>query len=278
VSVSTDGPRGTGVPSATGEADDHPGRETGRLYAGTSGFAFPGWVPRFYAPGSPNRRFLAEYAARLPAVELHNTFYRRPDAATVEGWIRDTPQDFRFCPKAQRGAAFRAWHGDADQAGEALRWLGSALSVFGPRLGSVLLSAPSRLQRDDAALARVLDARPDGLPLALELPHPSWAADEVHALLREHDVALVAADHDGADEPDLRRIGPFLYLRLRRAGYADGELTRWAERLVPFLADGLDAYVFFRHDDDGRSALLAEALSTRAWDLLADLREAGGHA
>jgi uncharacterized protein YecE (DUF72 family) len=272
------GPGGRASGSAAGPDEGQPGREPGHLYAGTSGFAFPGWAPRFYAPGSPNRRLLAEYAARLPAVELHNTFYRRPDAATIEGWLRDSPPSFRFCPKAQRGAAFRAWHGDADQVAESLRWLNSALSVFGPRLGAVLLSAPSRVQRDDAALARLLEARPDGLPLALELPHPSWAADEVHALLRDHDVALVAADHDGPDEPDLRRIGPFLYLRLRRTSYDDDGIARWAERLVPFLADGVDAYAFFRHDADGRSALDAEALSSRARHLLADLREAGGHA
>jgi uncharacterized protein YecE (DUF72 family) len=209
-------------------------------------------------------------------VELHTTFYRRPQAATVEGWLRDSPPSFRFCPKAQRGAAFRAWQGDAEQAAEALRWLDSALSVFGSRLGTVLLSAPARRQRDDAALARLLEARPEGLPLALELPHPSWAADEVHALLRAHDVVLVAVDRDGADEPDLRRIGPFLYLRLRRARYEDGDLDRWAERLLPFLADGLDVYALFRHDEDGRSALQAEALSSRARHLMTAYRETGG--
>ena len=37
----------------------------------------------------------------------------------------------------------------------------------------------------------------------------------------------------------------------------DAGLERWAERLVPFLEAGDDAYVFFRHDAVGRAAELA---------------------
>jgi uncharacterized protein YecE (DUF72 family) len=242
---------------------------------GTSGFAYPDWSPRFYAPGRTGRRLLPEYAARLPAVELHNTFYRRPDTATVERWLREAPPWFRFCPKAQRGVVFRAWSAEAGVAAEALRWLGESFASFGDRLGSVLLSAPGRMQRDDVALARLLDARPAGLPLVLELPHPTWAADEVHALLTDHAVPLVAADYDGADEPDLRRIGPYLYLRLRRTTYTEPDLFRWADRLAPFLDDGIDAYVFLRHDEDGQSALDAEALLSRARDVSESRRQAG---
>jgi uncharacterized protein YecE (DUF72 family) len=238
-----------------------PGRaRPGRLYAGTSGFAYPSWVPRFYAPGRASRALLPAYAARLSAVELNNTFYRRPSAETVARWLAQTPPGFRFCPKAQRGAAWRAW---TPAAHESLAWLADSLAVFGDRLGAVLLGTPASRTRDDGSLARLLASRPVGLPLAIELPHPSWAADEVHALLARHDVALVASDQDGGEEPDLRRIGPIIYLRLRRSTYSAADLARWLDRLAPFLDDGLDAYVFFRHDRDGESALRAEALLAR---------------
>jgi uncharacterized protein YecE (DUF72 family) len=233
-------------------------RDRGRLLVGTSGFAYPEWIPRFYAPGKASRKLLAAYSTRLPAVELNNTFYRRPDPEAVARWRALTPPGFRFCPKAQKSVSWRVWTPDA--VGEAMTWLSEAVLPFGDQLGCVLLAAPGTRQRDDAALARLLAARPAGLPMAISLPHPSWADDEVHAGLAAHDVALVASDRDGADEPDLRRIGPFLYLRLRRAAYAEADLDRWARRLEPFLTDGLDAFVFFRHDADGTSALNAEAL------------------
>ena len=52
-----------------------------------------------------------------------------------------------------------------------------------------------------------------------------------------------------------------VYLRLRRPDYTPAELGRWVDRLEPFLADGLDAYVYFRHDDVGRGAELALELA-----------------
>jgi uncharacterized protein YecE (DUF72 family) len=141
-----------------------------------------------------------------------------------------------------------------------MSWLAESLRGFGDRLGCVLLSAPPTARRDDEALTRLLAARPPDMPFAVELPHASWAADEVHRALDDSDVALVATDTDGGPEPDLRRIGGLLYLRLRRTDYSEADLRRWASRLEPFLADGLDAYVFLRHDADGANALRAEAL------------------
>jgi uncharacterized protein YecE (DUF72 family) len=232
--------------------------QRGRLYAGTSGFSYPGWVPRFYAPGPASRKLLVAYAGRLPAVELHTTFYRRPPPAQVDKWLRETPASFRFCPKAQRSTTWRAWS-DADPS-EAFAWLAESMSVFGERLGCVLMSVLGSQERDDAALERVVRAWPRDLPLALELPHPTWQADKVHALLDQHAITLVADDWDDRAEPDLRRIGRFLYVRLRRTSYDRAAIDRWADRLEPFLADGVDAYVFFRHDEEGEMALHAERL------------------
>ncbi len=84
------------------------------------------------------------------------------------------------------------------------------------------------------------------------------------AALRAAAAVLCTTDLDGADDPpDIRRTGPFLYLRLRRATYDEAALDAWARRLVPFLDDGLDAYVLFRHDEDGQTALQAETFAAR---------------
>ena len=73
---------------------------------------------------------------------------------------------------------------------------------------------------------------------------------------------LCATDHtEDEAAPTIRRTGDRLYLRLRREDYVDADVQAWAERLVPFLESGLDAYAFFRHDADGHAAELAEALA-----------------
>jgi uncharacterized protein YecE (DUF72 family) len=228
---------------------------------GTSGFAYQDWAPRFYPPGLRPAELLRTYASRLDAVELNNTFYVKPSPSAIAGWLAATPAGFRFCAKAQRASA---WRGLRDDPQEPVTRLRDSLMPFGDRLRCVLLGVPDDMRRDDDALARFLDAWPRSLPLAVELRHPSWRDDEVHQLLRGADAVLVATDTDeDAMPPDLRRTGPFLYLRLRRSSYTPADLDAWAARLAPFLEDGMDACVFLRHDADGAMAIAAESLRSR---------------
>jgi uncharacterized protein YecE (DUF72 family) len=237
----------------------------GRLFVGTSGFAYPDWAPTFYPAGSRGPSLLREYAARLPAVELNNTFYRQPRPEQVAAWLAGTPDDFRFAVKAQRGGSMRAL---GAAAAETLTWLTAPYRLFGERLGSVLFRVPGNVVRDDQRLRALLAAWPADLPLALEFQHLSWSDDAIHDLLREHGVVLCATELDDEPPPDLRVTGPFLYLRLRRTTYSSGELEAWAQRLAVFLADGLDCFVFFRHDELGEAGLRAIALRDRIAGLL----------
>jgi len=233
----------------------------GRALVGTSGFAYQDWVPRFYPPGTRSSDLLRTYAARLDAVELNNTFYVKPSASAIAGWLAATPPEFRFCAKAQRAGA---WRGLRDDPREPVTRLTDSFAPFGERLRCVLLGVPEDMRRDDTALARFLDAWPRSLPLAVELRHASWQDDAVHELLRAAGAVLVATDTDEDPvPPDLRRTGPFLYLRLRRTSYTAADLDAWAARLAPFLDDGMDACVFLRHDADGAMAVAAETLRTR---------------
>ena len=230
----------------------------GRLYVGTSGFAYPDWSPRFYPKGLRGDALLAHYATRLPAVELNNTFYQSPKEPKVAAWLAATPPDFRFSVKAQRGGSWRAMGGSPDAG---LPWLTDPYRRFGDRLGTVLLRVPDTMRRDDDRLEAMLTAWPRDIPLTVEANDPSWAADETVILLRAAGAVLCATEGpDDPDPPTLRRTGPFLYLRLRRHDYADDALLAWRDRLEPFLDAGDDAYVFFRHDETGRGAELAEAL------------------
>jgi uncharacterized protein YecE (DUF72 family) len=235
---------------------------TGRLRTGTSGFAYPDWSPRFYPPGTRGDGLLRHYASRLATVELNNTFYRQPSPSTVDGWIDATPPEFRFSVKAQRGGSFRSLQVDP---GESVPWLTGPLRRFGERLGTILFRVPEGILRNDERLAALLAAWPTDLPLAMEFQEPSWHVDEVFAALRTAGAALVTTElAEDEGPPTIRRTGPFLYLRLRRHDYVAAELATWLDRLEPFVADGLDAYVFFRHDAVGRGAELALELAELA--------------
>jgi uncharacterized protein YecE (DUF72 family) len=236
----------------------------GRIRTGTSGFAYASWAPRFYPAGLRSADFLRHYGSRLGTVELNNTFYRQPSPAAVDGWLAATPDDFRFAVKAQRGASFRSLQVDP---GESVPWLTGPIRRFGDRLGTVLFRVPDNVQRNGDQLASLLGAWPRDLPLAMEFQEASWHVDETFAELSAAGAALVTTDHpDDLEPPTIRRTGPFLYLRLRRADYSADELRHWLDRLEPFVSDGLDALVYFRHDDVGRGAELALELGTLARD------------
>lgn len=233
----------------------------GGIYVGTSGFAYTGWEPLFYPAGTPASHRLASYAERLPAVELNNTFYQQPRPDRVLAWLAATPDTFRFVVKAQRGGSIRAF---GERAAEAVEWLTAPYRLFGAQLGCVLFRFPESVKRHDARLATFLQAWPSDMPLAIEFQDPSWLDDEVHAQLRAHGVSLCSTDLDSLPAPpDLRLTGRFLYLRLRRSSYSGAEIEAWAARISPFVEAGTDAYVFFRHDADGRSALDALDLRQR---------------
>lgn len=275
------GHEGASLTSERATSSSTPRPPRGRLFAGTSGFSYADWVPRFYPAGTRASGLLAAYAAQLPAVELNATFRRRPTESAIRGWLAATPPAFRFAVKAQRTSAVRGLFGSA---AETVEWLTAPLAAFGDRLGAVLYRVPAEIRRDgpwvdgdpvraDDRLRALLTAWPSSIPLVLEFQDRSWHVDETFSSLRAAGAVLCTTElppegDEGATDadavpPTIRRTGSFLYLRLRRHDYDASELDAWAARLEPFLAAGDDAYVFFRHDAVGRAGELALELLRR---------------
>jgi uncharacterized protein YecE (DUF72 family) len=225
------------------------------LRAGTSGFSYAPWRGAFYPEKLPAKRWLAWYAARLPAVEINNTFYRLPKASVLASWAEQVPDDFRFAVKAPR----RITHIERLQGtGDATSYFIEALGALGPRLGAVLFQLPPNLKLDLTRLERFLDRLAGRVPAAFEFRHASWRDGVVVDLLRAHGAALCAADVDGEPAPELVATAPFAYIRLRRESYAPGDLAEWVAKLRARAA--ADAYVFFKHEDAGVGPRLAAEL------------------
>ena len=78
----------------------------------------------------------------------------------------------------------------------------------------------------------------------------------MYAVLRRHDAALCIADSEEFATPFVATAG-WGYLRLRRQDYDKAALRRWAKRLRAQSCD--DAYVFFKHEDEGAGPALADS-------------------
>jgi len=222
------------------------------LFAGTSGFSYAEWVGDFYPPKTPAGRFLGEYAKRLNAVEINNTFQRLPREEALAKWIADTPAGFKLCLKAQRALTYS---GTAFPKEEVARQFGARIEPLGERAGPVLLQFPPTQKRNPELLEGLLENL--GRPAAVEFRDPGWLDPEVYSVVIRHGGAVVVTDQE--DWPLAEAAGEFGYFRLRRE-YSDEELERWIRRLAE-EAVRRDVYAFFRHSPQapGRALRLLDA-------------------
>ncbi|MGH7859615.1 MAG: DUF72 domain-containing protein [Candidatus Binatia bacterium] len=220
----------------------------GRLYAGTSGFAYKQWKPGFYPADLKSAGMLGYYASRLPSVEINNTFYRMPTAALLESWKAQTPERFVFTLKApQRITHLKRLKDVSEDVAFFLRTAGA----LGGKLGCLLFQCPPSLRYKAELLDGFLAALPPQTPrLAMEFRHPSWNEPEVRERIGARGIALCSVDDEGTDAEIVRTAREFVYLRLRKPGYDPARLDSWAEKIAPVLDDGADAYVYLKHEDD----------------------------
>jgi len=73
-----------------------------RLLIGTSGYSYEDWVGPVYPPGTSSKDFLKFYAREFPLTELNFSYYRQPEARTLERMLSATPDDFVFSIKGHR--------------------------------------------------------------------------------------------------------------------------------------------------------------------------------
>ena len=219
------------------------------VQVGTSGWSYKDWVGSLYPPGTSSARMLTAYAERLPTVEAHNTFRRRPRPSTLDGWAAATPSSFTFAFKAHVAITHQR-----DLAGveDRITDFFDALAPLGDRVGPVLFQLPHR-DVDLDRLDRLLAALPPSAPAAFELG-PAWNVPEVLARLDKVGATLVVVDKDG-DEPALPEVGSIAYVRLRRDRYDDAALARWADRLGAMARRDRPAFAYLRHEGDPLEAV-----------------------
>ena len=228
-----------------------------RVLAGTSGFSYDGWTGTFYPEDLPSNERLRYYATRLPAVEINNTFYRMPKPELLAGWAAQVPETFRFALKASQRITHIKRLKDAS---EEVRYLVGAARHLGVRLGPILFGLPPNLKKDLPRLDAFLALLPSDLKAAFEFRNPTWLDEEVFALLRSAGAALCVADDDKGTTP-LAATGTWGYLRLRREDYTDADLDAWAARLAGQA--WTEAFVFFKHEEEGAAPELARRFGER---------------
>lgn len=233
-----------------------------KIYIGTAGWSIPRAEQRRFPPGES---LLARYAKKLPAVEINSTFYRPHRASTFERWAASVPRSFRFSVKVPRTIT----HDQQLAASSALlKDFLADLAPLGSRLGCLLVQLPPSLAfnaRVARAFFTALRKRFDR-GIALEPRHASWFGDRADGLLKDFEVARVAADPPrakGDGEPGGWRGLAYFRLhgspRIYYSSYEADFLDALTARLLDLRRRRIPTWCVF--DNTAHSAAAGNALS-----------------
>ena len=231
---------------------------------GTSGWSYDHWAGVLYPPGLAKARRLDAYTAEFDTVELNASFYRWPKPTTFAQWRQRLPDGFTMSVKASRGLTHARRLSSPEQWIERMT---AGWTELGDRRAALLVQLHPAQQRDDARLAHFLSAMPAGIPVAMELRHPSWDDPAVYDLLRGHGAAYVVMSGPGLPCV-VTATADLVYLRLHGPGdeaiyagsYDTEELRRWADRIHDWDAEGRDVLVYFNNDLGGHAVRNAREL------------------
>ena len=215
-----------------------------KLLAGASGYSFKEWKGNFYPADMKPEGMLGFYSARLPTVEINNTFYRMPKTEMLAHWAAITPAAFRFAIKASRRITHFAHIKPA--AADSVTFLYRSLNALGDKRGPVLFQLPPVLKKDLARLRAFLELLPPDHRAAFEFRHDSWFADDVYDTLKAAGAALCLSEREDNAPPPLVETAPWGYVRLRLETYADADLEHWARRLAQ--TKWSEVYAYFMHE------------------------------
>ncbi|MFT3895656.1 MAG: DUF72 domain-containing protein [Anaerolineales bacterium] len=265
-----------------------------KFYIGCPIWSFKGWVGNFYPKGTKPSEFLREYAKRVTTIEGNTTFYAVPAQKTIEQWVAETPETFRFCPKVPKAISHEGKLSDNIDA--ALAFI-DVMKGLGERLGPMFLQLPPRFSpRFIKSLQTFLDAWPKEVRLAVEVRHLDWFEspndETIDQLLADHDMARVTIDtrpiRDLQGEtilagstyesllearerkPDVpvvpKRTSDFVFVRY--IGHPDLEVNRpfleeWGAYFASQLKSGADVYVFCHSPENLVAPTLCRVLHQR---------------
>jgi uncharacterized protein YecE (DUF72 family) len=226
------------------------------FWVGTTGYSYKGWCGYFYPDDLSEQQMLRYYAERFTSVEINYTFYRLPTVRVLQGWGKETPENFRFTLKAPRRITHDLRLRDA---ADTVSHFCETAQALKQRLGAILFQLPPFLKKDTARLEDFLHQLPPGFRPAFEFRNQSWFSDDIYECLARFGVALCVAETEDRAVP-FESTAEFGYFRLRKPEYSDRDLAVWAERLQDAGLRWKEAFVYFKHEDEGKGPQLAARL------------------
>lgn len=246
---------------------------------GTSGFSYKDWVGPVYPEELSKSEWLTHYAQEFPTCELNFSYYRIPNAWTLQRMAAKVPEGFLFTVKAFRGITHEREDPGAliDEFTGSLRPL-----VDAGKFACVLLQFPHSFHATGANriyLSR-LSERLGEVPAVVEFRSREWISDRTFDDLRRLGLGFCCVD-----QPRFRNLvppvavatGPVAYVRFHGRNsekwwqheeawerydytYTDEELGEWVPKIRELDAEAPLTLVYMNNHWRGQAVGTARQL------------------
>ncbi len=225
------------------------------FYAGTSNVVVPAPNKLVYPEAFKNKSRLTYYSSLFNSVEINSTFYKLPLPRTIERWVDETEDNFRF--------TFKIWQEITHTKGKPflnvdLERFIQVIDHAQHKKGALLIQFPPSVICSPVLLHRLLTEikllDPDmQWPVAVEFRHRSWYTEEIYEMLEQHGAAMVWHDLPASAAPMQASVVNLIYLRFHgpeagyRGSYTDDFLSEYATYITNWLAEGKTVYAYFNN-------------------------------
>lgn len=246
------------------------------FHIGTQGWNYDPWIGRFYPRGTRSIDRLELYSRVFDTVEIDSTFYAMPPEGRFRSWYERTPAHFHFTTKMPRDVTHDARLVGVD---DLLIEFCNRAAELEDKLGPILVQLPPDMTaRERPALDAFARSLPREIEFAIEFRDVSWFTTETYDLLHALDLTMAVSvgpwlTTDAALDVATQAPGRFQYLRwlgsprhqelnTSLVAERDGDLRRWAERVLELLPDKPTVYAYFNNDYQGHSPDSARRLQS----------------
>lgn len=252
-----------------------------KLYIGCTGWSMKEWIGTTYPEKAKTKDFLQYYGHQFNTIELNTTHYRIPTLDMITQWKKDTPDDFRFCPKLTNTISHSK---DLGINSVQLSLFCDTVRQLEYKLGCCFLQFPPHFdERRLSLLEAFVQQFPKDIPLAFELRHESWfntskSFELLLSICQQNSISLVITDVAGRrDVLHMALTCSKVLIRFVGNGLHPTDYERiddWITRMKSWFAQGVEEIYFFVHEPDNiLSPELALYLYNKAnEELLVDTR------
>jgi uncharacterized protein YecE (DUF72 family) len=228
---------------------------TAQVRIGCSGWVYRHWKSLFYPEDLPQKRWFEYYSSEFDTVEINNSFYRLPPAATFDKWRKQAPPGFCYAVKANR---YLTQAKKLDDCEEPLERMMAAVRSLGDQLGPMLYQLPPKMKVNLARLESFLQILPNGVTSVFEFSNTSWYMPETVALLDRYGASFCVHDMPGSASERIA-VGPIAYVRFHGGEgkywgrYSDEGLLGWTDWILDQSRQGRSVWCYFNNDIHGHA-------------------------